>query len=112
MKKLFFIDFDNTIFSHQTNCVPQSALRALDALQKNGHKFILASGRDVCKNSEELSRYHLNPDGFISANGAMVEAEGHMCQCRCSSGPPTFHAADICNRTRGSEILFYFLYSP
>lgn len=78
MKKLFFIDFDNTIFSHQTNCVPQSALRALAALQKNGHKFILASGRDVCKDSEELSQHHLNPDGFISANGAMVEAEGHI----------------------------------
>lgn len=78
MKKFFFIDFDNTIFSHQTDRIPESALRALAELQRKGHKFILASGRDICRDSKELSEYHLNPDCLISANGAVVEAEGRI----------------------------------
>lgn len=78
MKKFFFIDFDNTIFSHRTDAIPESALQALSALQKDGHKFILATGRNICKDSGDLSAYQLHPDCLISANGAVVEAEGNI----------------------------------
>lgn len=76
MKKYFFIDFDNTIFSHRSGSIPESALQALSALQKDGHKFILATGRDICKDSADFYEYCLNPDCLISANGAHIEAEG------------------------------------
>lgn len=76
MNKFFFIDFDNTIFSHRTGAVPESALKALSALRKEGHKFILATGRDIRRDSGDLSAYRLHPDCLISANGAVVEAEG------------------------------------
>lgn len=78
MQKFFFIDFDNTIFSHQTGGIPESAHQALSALQKDGHKFILATGRDINRTSNELSEYQLQPDGIISANGAVIEADGHI----------------------------------
>lgn len=78
MKKFFFIDFDNTIFSHRTGSIPESALQALSALRKDGHKFILATGRDIRRDSADFAGYHLHPDCLISANGAVVEAEGNI----------------------------------
>lgn len=78
MKKFFFIDFDNTIFSHRTSNIPESALQALSSFQKDGHKFILATGRNICKDSGDLSAYQLRPDCLTSANGAVVEAEGNI----------------------------------
>lgn len=74
-KKFFFIDFDNTIFSHRTGSIPESARQALSALQKDGHKFILATGRDIRRDSKDFAGYQLHPDCLISANGAVVEAE-------------------------------------
>lgn len=75
MRKFFFIDFDNTIFSHRTSSIPDSARQALSALQKDGHKFILATGRDIRRDSEDFAGYQLHPDCLISAGGAVVEAE-------------------------------------
>lgn len=80
MKKFFFIDYDNTIFSHRTGAIPESAQQALSSLQKDGHKFILATGRDIRRDSGDFASYHLNPDCLISANGAVVEAEGTILQ--------------------------------
>ena len=45
MKPLFFIDYDNTIFSHRTWTVPEDALQALEALKNDGFRIFLASGR-------------------------------------------------------------------
>ncbi len=80
MTKYFFIDFDNTTFSHWTHQIPASALEAFKMLQQNGHKFILASGRPFRSGSEMLTEYDLHPDCLISSNGAIVEAEGHLLQ--------------------------------
>lgn len=78
MTKFFFIDFDNTIFSHRKNHIPESALQALSALRRDGHKFILATGRDIRIDSADFSVYQLHPDCLIGANGAVVEAEGNI----------------------------------
>ncbi len=78
MKKYFFIDFDNTIFSHRTGRIPESAYEALNLLKKEGHMFILSSGRPLRPDSKELAGYGLSPDGFICANGAIVAAEGKL----------------------------------
>ena len=45
MKPLFFIDYDNTIFSHRTWTIPEDALQTLEGLKKDGFRVILASGR-------------------------------------------------------------------
>lgn len=45
MKPVFFIDYDNTIFSHQTWSIPESSLEALIRLHEDGYKIALASGR-------------------------------------------------------------------
>lgn len=78
MRKFFFIDFDNTIFSHRSHSIPESAMQALSALQKDGHKFILATGRDIRIDSGDFSGHGLHPDCLISANGAVVEVEGKI----------------------------------
>ncbi|MCI8558860.1 MAG: HAD hydrolase family protein [Lachnospiraceae bacterium] len=47
MKKYFFIDYGNTIFSHCTHTIPESTATALLSLQNAGHKVFLASGRGL-----------------------------------------------------------------
>lgn len=78
MRKYFFIDFDNTIFSHRTYTIPDSAYEALDRLKKEGHMFILSSGRPFRPDSADLEDFRIYPDGFISANGAIVAADGKI----------------------------------
>lgn len=79
MKPLFFIDFDNTIFSHRTWSIPESALNALENLKKDGYPVILASGRGFrthCLPKEFKGRF--TPDCLVSSNGALIEVEGEL----------------------------------
>ena len=79
MKPLFFIDYDNTIFSHRTWTVPEDALQALEALKNDGFRIFLASGR-AFRSSDlpEDFRNRFTPDGLVSSNGAIIEAEGKL----------------------------------
>ena len=79
MKPIFFIDYDNTIFSHRTWSVPESALQALESLKADGFRVALASGR-AFRSSELPEEFHgrFVPDGLVSANGAILEAEGRL----------------------------------
>lgn len=79
MKPLFFIDYDNTIFSHRTWTIPSGALQALEGLKSDGFRVILASGR-AFRSSElpEEFQGRLVPDGLVSSNGAIIEAEGRL----------------------------------
>lgn len=76
MSKLFFIDYDNTLFSHHTFKIPQSAVDSLCLLKKLGHKVIIASGRNFRGDLSPLFNHRFTPDCLVSANGAIVEAEG------------------------------------
>ena len=76
MKKFFFIDYDNTIFSHFTHCIPEDAGAALLSLQKEGHKVFLASGRGLFNEPLPALPDGFTPDGLVGANGAIVQAEG------------------------------------
>lgn len=79
MKPIFFIDYDNTIFSHQTWQIPESTLCALEQLQKDGYKLVIASGRAFRNNSlPEEFQGRITPDCLVSANGAIVEIEGKL----------------------------------
>lgn len=79
MAPFFFIDYDNTIFSHRTWSVPESALRALESLKADGCRVFLASGR-AFRSSElpEEFQGRFVPDGLVSSNGAIIEAEGKL----------------------------------
>ena len=76
MEKFFFIDYDNTIFSHQTSRIPKGAVEALVSIQQAGHKAVLASGRGLTTDSLPALPEGFTPDGVIGANGAIVQMEG------------------------------------
>lgn len=78
MRKYFFIDYDNTLFSHRTFSIPEGAQEAVEGLQEAGHKVILASGRRFEGNLSGTFGIRFHPDGLVNANGALVEAEGTM----------------------------------
>jgi hypothetical protein len=78
MSKYFFIDYDNTLFSHRTMSVPESAIHALLELQRAGHKVILASGRPFQGDVSEYLGTEFIPDGISGANGAILEAGGKL----------------------------------
>lgn len=73
MKKFFFIDYDNTIFSHFSHSIPKSAENALLSLQKEGHQVFLASGRGLYNESLPALPKGFTPDGIVGANGAIVQ---------------------------------------
>lgn len=65
-----FFDIDNTLVSHETNCVPQSAQNALSLLEQNGISRIIATGRHI----SELGGLPLDGltfDGYLMLNGQL-----------------------------------------
>ena len=79
MKPVFFIDYDNTIFSHQTWSIPESSLEALIRLREDGYKIALASGRAFRSDSlPEEFHGRFAPDCLVSSNGAIIEIEGQL----------------------------------
>ena len=46
-QKLIFLDIDGTLTPAGTNTPPESALRAIRAAQKNGHRVFLCTGRNL-----------------------------------------------------------------
>lgn len=78
MNRFFFIDYDNTIFSHRTGTIPGSALDALVRLKQAEYKVFIASGRSFRGDLSSVFDYRFAPDGLVSANGAIVEAEGKV----------------------------------
>ena len=79
MKPIFFIDYDNTIFSHQKWQIPESALNALEQLKKEEYRVVIASGR-VFRSNALPEEFHgrFVPDCLVSANGAIIEIEGKL----------------------------------
>lgn len=78
MRKYFFIDYDNTLFSHRTFSVPQDALSAIAGLQSAGHRVILASGRGFQGDRSTKLAAGFIPDGLVSANGAYLAVHGEV----------------------------------
>ena len=70
--KIVITDIDQTLFSHNTNKVPQSAIDAFKKLQERGIKVFLCSGRNkyLIRKSGVLD--YVKPDGYIVMNGAAV----------------------------------------
>ena len=45
--KVIFLDVDATLYSKEQRLVPESAITAIHAAQKNGHKVLINTGRPL-----------------------------------------------------------------
>ncbi len=73
MKKILFLDIDNTLYSGKSGIVPESAMRAVNEARANGHPVFLCTGRSKA----EASRYLAFPvDGFIFSSGTLITVGG------------------------------------
>lgn len=71
MLKIIFLDFDNTLYSHQQHSIPKSATKALSDLQAKGIKVFLSTGRSLV----ELRKFDLGDfkyDGIVAMNGQII----------------------------------------
>lgn len=70
MKRIFFFDIDHTLLDHRTFTIPESALNAIDALRRNGHTIVVATGRSRAQ-AQPFAR-QVQPDYLITQNGARI----------------------------------------
>ncbi len=80
-RKYCFFDYDGTLRSRESDSIPDSALRAIDALREAGHFVALATGRLQSDALEVLSDVGINTmvaDGgnSITINGKLISIEG------------------------------------
>ena len=69
MKKILFLDIDNTLYSGKSGKVPASAFRSIEKARRNGSLVFLCTGRSKA----EASRYLSYPvDGFIFSSGTLI----------------------------------------
>lgn len=68
MTKIIFIDFDDTLFSHFSKSVPESAIKAIDLLHNSGIKVFLSTGRSLAE-LEYFGIDKIKYDGIIANNG-------------------------------------------
>ena len=73
MGKILFIDVDGTLTNYE-NKVPVSAVEAIRAARKNGHRVYLCTGRSKAEIYDEI--WAIGLDGLIGGNGAYVEDRG------------------------------------
>ncbi len=72
--KYVFLDVDGTLVNFQSK-IPDSAIEALTTAQKNGHKMILATGRQKSQIYPWLlEKVHF--DGILGCSGAYLEYDG------------------------------------
>ena len=69
MVKAIFFDVDGTLLSHETHRVPDSTVRALEALRDKGILTFLATGRHISMLRALLPMEDLRFEGFVSLNG-------------------------------------------
>lgn len=65
-----FFDIDGTLVSHETECVPESARKALTLLQQKGIRRVIATGRHLSE-LQSLPMEGLSFDGYLMLNGQL-----------------------------------------
>ena len=96
MSYLFF-DIDNTLLSHKTFTIPQSAMKALWEVKNHGHQLFIASGRG--RNS--ILEYE-DPDlfdGSITGSGAHGHYHGNALFNHTFSEEDVIAISDIAKET-------------
>ena len=76
MKKAVFFDIDNTLYSHFTDRVPQSALDALKTLKEHGKLLYIATSRSILEMENVPKQVVELMDGIITLGGAKVYEHG------------------------------------
>lgn len=67
MIKAIFFDIDGTLIPHGQSVIPESVLKALEQLKKNGVRLFIATGRPPMSITHVTSQFEF--DGFLTANG-------------------------------------------
>ena len=73
---MIFVDVDDTLYSKRTRHVPDSARKALQEAQKNGHKIFVNTGRPLAYFEQEI--LDIGFDGMICSNGVYILIEGSL----------------------------------
>lgn len=68
--KAIFLDFDGTVFSHRTNCIPFSAMEAIQKARKRGVFVFVATGRHI-RELDDFDLTGFTADAWITMNGAL-----------------------------------------
>lgn len=68
--KAAFFDIDGTLFSHRTQCVPESTLRALKYLREKGILCAIATGRHISE-MKEMNFLNYGFDAYLTLNGQL-----------------------------------------
>lgn len=71
MKPIISFDLDMTLLDHSTWKIPESAIRALEALRPNYH-IVLATGRDMDNYYSREFKDLIHPDAIIHLNGTKI----------------------------------------
>lgn len=69
-KKAIFLDIDGTLFDHNTNSIPESAIFAIQSAKQNGHFIFICTGRGISEVRNDFSFLPL--DGYILSCGANI----------------------------------------
>ena len=72
--KLIFLDVDATLYSKEQRLVPESAITAIHAAQKNGHKVLINTGRPLVYFEKEI--LDIGCDGYLCSNGVHILLDG------------------------------------
>lgn len=75
---IFFFDFDNTLYSHQSKRIPPSALDALERLRQQGHLVVLISGRGNESFPMFAREFRKLPDIVCLLNGQIIYHRGEL----------------------------------
>ena len=79
-RKILFFDIDETLLSHRTLGVPESAKRAIKKAKENGHLLFINTGRTISVVNREIKySYFLHTIKWFNLYGCKVTAsEGFM----------------------------------
>lgn len=72
MKPVLFFDVDGTLVDTKENIVPESAIKAIKELQKQGYLCCVATGRIYSNFTKNVAYNALDWDGYVCGNGLQV----------------------------------------
>ena len=75
-KKYIFLDLDGTVIDHSNEEVPESAKKAIQMAQENGHEIIINTGRPPCL-LYGIDK-ELKIESFVAANGRYAVHKGDV----------------------------------
>ena len=75
-RKILFFDIDETLLSHRTLEIPESAKKSIKKAKENGHLVFINTGRTISVVNREIKE--LDFDGYICGCGSYIEVNGEV----------------------------------